>query len=463
MKKLLHFSGLEKYINTKHYYNIVLSWNLNNADNFYEKINNKKIIFVSKIWDKNKKRIKNKVIKIRKQILKGLCRELNKINKINYSFKAWEILLEPWLSIYIESNYFKWILIEEIYKSYPEFKYLKININKDLPEFDTLQYTEKCFDDDLNNHLTFQKILSFKKLDKHRKIINKKKIYKFNKKFFCRNVKHNIFFLIYEKLIHKLSLNKVLIHIRTKKINFLNLCFRLKTFPFKGTQLFDRRLLINIFNTSKYSLIERKKINIPKTKLKNFDNYIFEQIKFDLPLCIIEDFHKIKNLHKDYLQNISLVLTDTIHRYNTIFKSWLAEKKNFKKDFKIITSDHGGIYGNGLRSYSYDKNIADINIKFRKTISDNQISLPSLFLNKESYSHRKENKILIIGHDTSKYPRNFFTGPISEQIMFQYKHVKRFIKNFKNKSNKEVFIRPYLINNGWKLTELYQKTVGKKK
>ena len=105
------------------------------------------------------------------------------------------------------------------------------------------------------------------------------------------------------------------------------MCFRLKTFPFKGTQLFDRRLLINIFNTSKYSLIERKKINIPKTKLKNFDNYIFEQIKFDLPLCIIEDFHKIKNLHKDYLQNISLVLTDTIHRYNTIFKSWLAEKK----------------------------------------------------------------------------------------------------------------------------------------
>ena len=92
------------------------------------------------------------------------------------------------------------------------------------------------------------------------------------------------------------------------------MCFRLKTFPFKGTQLFDRRLLINIFNTSKYSLIERKKINIPKTKLKNFDNYIFEQIKFDLPLCIIEDFHKIKNLHKDYLQNISLVLTDTIHR-----------------------------------------------------------------------------------------------------------------------------------------------------
>ena len=141
----------------------------------------------------------------------------------------------------------------------------------------------------------------------------------------------------------------------------------------------------------------------------------------------------------------------------------MVSREKILKDFKIITSDHGGIYGNGLRSYSYDKNIADINIKFRKTISKNQISLPSLFLNKESYSHRKENKILIIGHDTSNYPRNFFTGPISEQIMFQYKQVKRFIKNFKNKSNKEVFIRPYLINNGWKLTELYQKIVGKKK
>ena len=36
-------------------------------------------------------------------------------------------------------------ITKEIYKSYPEFKYLEININKDLPEFDTLQYNEKCF------------------------------------------------------------------------------------------------------------------------------------------------------------------------------------------------------------------------------------------------------------------------------------------------------------------------------
>ena len=69
---------------------LFLSWNLSN--NYFKNYKRKEIFQVAEIWQKNKFNIKNKVFFVKKKILSQLCKELNYLNKINYSIKEWEIL-----------------------------------------------------------------------------------------------------------------------------------------------------------------------------------------------------------------------------------------------------------------------------------------------------------------------------------------------------------------------------------
>jgi putative transferase (TIGR04331 family) len=456
MKVFLHISGLEKNINCKKYNNIILSWNLNVINNYCKYYSNKEVFLISNTWEKHKFKFKKKINNIRKILLDRLYKELNIVNKIEYSKNEWEILLEPWINIYLETNYFKWLLLESLQKKYKNFSYLKIISSNQKPFFDTKQYIENCFNNDIFNHLAFQEMLEFKYKNKNDKIeLNKN--FTFKEKFHYKKFKSNFFILLYEKIISRLKISKVLVHLRTSKTNSIKINFGLKNFPFKGIQIFERNRLYNIFMKSKYYTSIRKKINLNEGNSNNFSNYILKRAKFDLPRCFLEDFHNINKLHDKKIENINLVITDTIHRYNTIFKSWLAYKKNKNKNFKIVISDHGGIYGNSQRSYKYDENISNINFKFQKSLNKKQISLPSLFLEKKNFNIKRKSNILIICHDTTKYPKYFLTGPICEQIIFQYEQVKLFVKNFSKYSTNKIFIRPYLIHNGWKLNERYQK------
>ena len=90
-----------------------------------------------------------------------------------------------------------------------------------------------------------------------------------------------------------------------------------------------------------------------------------------------------------------------------------------------------------------------------------QISVPCLFLNKNNKNQK--DKILIICKDIPKYPRHFFNGPMSEEINFEYFQVKSFIKNLKKNMNEKIFVRPYMVHNGWNLYKKYQEIVGKNK
>ena len=84
--KLIHLSGLERYLKTSKNSNIILSWNLNN--DYFKHFKKKEIFYVSKVWQKIKFKVNNKVIKLIKKIHTQIKKQLNLINKINYSKKS---------------------------------------------------------------------------------------------------------------------------------------------------------------------------------------------------------------------------------------------------------------------------------------------------------------------------------------------------------------------------------------
>ena len=63
--KFIHFSGLENNLNCSKKDNVILSWNLSN--NYFKKYKRKEIFHVTEIWQKNKLKIKNKVLLLRKK------------------------------------------------------------------------------------------------------------------------------------------------------------------------------------------------------------------------------------------------------------------------------------------------------------------------------------------------------------------------------------------------------------
>ena len=459
--KIIHFSGLEKNLNCSKYNNVILSWNSDN--NYIKDFKNKEIFYVAKFWQKNLYKVKNKVINFKKRLFPNLCKELNLVNNINYSHKEWEILLEPWLNLYLETNYFRWLLINELTKIHKNFDYLEIKVRKRIPAFDTLQFNAFNYNDDVFNHLIFQDVLKFINKTKGKRTL-KKKIFKLQNQFIYKmytKIKNNFFLILYEKIISNIFQIKTLINLRTRKINFIKICLKLKILPFKGLSVFDRNNLIKI--TKKENFNKKKRLNLKFTLKSNgkFENYIFEKIKNDIPRIFIENFNDIKKIHQNELSQTNVVVSDAIHEYNPIFKSWLAAKKNSNKNFKIITADHGGLYGSSKRIYNYNYSISSIDLKYQKNTLKKQISVPCLFLNKNNKNQK--DKILIICKDIPKYPRHFFNGPMSEEINFEYFQVKSFIKNLEKRMNEKIFVRPYMVHNGWNLYKKYQEIVGKNK
>ena len=95
-------------------------------------------------------------------------------------------------------------------------------------------------------------------------------------------IKNNFFLILYEKIISNIFQIKTLINLRTRKINFIKICLKLKILPFKGLSVFDRNNLIKI--TKKENFNKKKRLNLKFTLKSNgkFENYIFEKIKNDI-------------------------------------------------------------------------------------------------------------------------------------------------------------------------------------
>ena len=149
-----------------------------------------------------------------------------------------------------------------------------------------------------------------------------------------------------------------------------------------------------------------------------------------------------------------------MHKFNPIFKSWLASKKNLNKNFKIIFADHGVIYGES-DIFNYNQSLSSKYFINRKSVLQNEVSLPCLFLNK--YKGNFKKKILLICRDTTKYPKNLFSGPICEEMNFQTQQVNKLLNNLSNRIKDNFFIRPYMAQRGWFNLKYYEKKLGQEK
>ena len=189
-------------------------------------------------------------------------------------------------------------------------------------------------------------------------------------------------------------------------------------------------------------------------KSDDFENFLSENFCRDIPQCLIEKFEDIKKLTQKILIRPKIILSDINHKNNTIFKFWIMDC--LKENTKLITTDHGGIYGNGMRAIHFDEEISDTSLKWHKPMRKTNFQLPVMHLLRfENYriKYQKRDKLLIICHDASKYPKHFSVGPIANQTLRQLYFIKNLNNNLDTSIIKKQFIRPYFADNGWRINE----------
>jgi len=78
--------------------------------------NKDQVIFIDEeIYDDSEiKRQHEEVSSLYVNILELLCEQLNTIHNVNYSCRGWEIIIGPWLKLYIDVLYFRWKILENV-------------------------------------------------------------------------------------------------------------------------------------------------------------------------------------------------------------------------------------------------------------------------------------------------------------------------------------------------------------
>jgi putative transferase (TIGR04331 family) len=305
------------------------------VDNIYKHNNNKKIfVNLSYHWEIKSKRNKDYkyLFKLYNCFLKKLSKELNVCHGLNYSLRAWEVILFKWLWTYLVFVFDRWEQIKKASNNRKLTTKIIVYKSKDFIPYDSYQFPSLMVYSLEWNHWVSSKIIIFLKKIKYKFLRNSS----FNRKAFikkklCNNNKNYLY------LTNIFSSKKLYLQAAyfPKKI-LIKILIYFKQLRFKKVEYFN--------NNSNYDIRLRKKLFFLNSKDK-FANFAFSFMKYNIPKTFIEDFNEILNiLNSSYLpKNPKNILTSIEHNYNDLFKIYTAEK--IMQGSKLLIMQHGGAYG----------------------------------------------------------------------------------------------------------------------
>ena len=277
------------------------------------------------------------------KILAELTQTLNKLHKINFSERAWNIILGTWLNEYIQIFYKIYYQLDYINKNYNFDKIYTIDFKKfdfsveDTHSFRVANATDEWF------YLLNSKLLDYFLKDK-KKIYSspsinsyKKNLYK-DKKNFLNKIKY--IFRIKNFLLKKISNYDTDAFISDTALPFRyekTLQLKINKIPLDWKE-------INInYDPTNFSL--RSKISFYKNdNFTDLENFLRINIHEFLPKFSLENFAEIKRIAESnfYPRNPKFIFTSYLYAYDECFKIYAALQ--VEKNTKYNIGQHGQNY-----------------------------------------------------------------------------------------------------------------------
>ena len=449
---------------------------------FEQNFKGRKFKIFDSIWENNKnlKEFRSYLISLHSKLINKLSSDLNSIHKTNYSLRLWKILIDPWLIIYLEAMYTRWETINKILKKKENLNYIYLNElkNFDAP-FDVNDFIYYLSASDIYNQFLFQKIINFfikNKKNEYLKLIysNKQIKIKENLNFAIKVKKTNYLYKFINFGLNYLSKkNKFCLEINNLGFNLWLLNLRMKQIPHRNCFASINENYNKLIETTNTSNLEiRKKISFDIDIKNDFENFLSINFQNDVPKYLIENFYKIKSLIKTISHEPKIIVSDSKHNQDTLFKFWIVNR--LKNGSKLLTTDHGGSFTSLGVPIHYEEEISDLAIRWHKPVIKNNIQLPALRLinSKKRTTNKSHRKYLLtIGFDNSKYPYHIFICPSSGQALYQIKYLSSFYENLHLNLKDNFLFKPYPAkswywkNNyiGWNFEKRFENIFPKKK
>ena len=428
----IKFENNEKLIVIENYYK-----------DFYQKKNIKNDISIVKpfLLNKSKKILTfKKCENIYSNILKDISKSLNKLHKVNFNTRSWEIIFGNWLRFFVWACFERYKNLEFILR---QNNIKKIYFLRDKKYSSTANQESDMYyssiDDKWNSNLYFE-IFNYLSINKNKDIkvltqnfySNSEEDFLFKKKdnskvnFYKKFLK---FFSIFQSENDGIILTTYLSPIYEKIFEILF---------FQAPRHWDFEKIV----FKKFDSLLRSKIDISRGKKKNIENFIRKNVQNFLPKSLIESFSNILEMSKKagFPKNPKFIFTSNDFEGNEIFKFYTANLL-MKKKIPYIIGQHGNTYFTDLRvdKYRSEFNFSD---KFFTYGYSKSTKFKGLFnfssYGRKKYKSQKKKKLLIIVS-----PLEFRAFPFSNtaEIELGFTNVLDILQSVNKKISKNTTIR----------------------
>ena len=406
----------------------------------------------------------NYLNKFYEELLSKLSQKLNQIHNVENTKSYWRIVIGPWLLVYISVLFDRWeninaafALEENLLTTIPDKK-----VMRSIP-FDYNNSLDLMGYDDDWNYLLYCDILLFKNnsnIQFVREVFNPsarpgKRINQLTVKKILRFCGHLCDSFL-NKLWYRRQYKFVLYKSYMPPISSLKIAFRQLQFPRIFAE-FDVPV-----NYSDEVWASRLKSDWA-CATNDFENFVFQQILYDIPKAYMEDYSTIQGLLRcgNFPVRPELIMTANAHFYNEIFKIWAAEMLN--SGSKLVISAHGGAMRAKHEVFRHEEKICDHKVTWCKPYHDKHVQLsPTKVVKKNNYPVKGDN-VTLIGCEFPRYSYRCQSLPMSSLVLEDFNQKVEFIR-FLNKfklPDLRFQIRPYP-DRGWCLKDRYIDMFGSK-
>jgi putative transferase (TIGR04331 family) len=396
---------------------------------------------------------------IHNKLLIELSGKLNVIFNLNFSTRAWQIILDPWLLTHISVIWDRWESINKL-SSEVKYKTISLKYNKSSTNiFDYNNYIENILKHEWN-HIEFIRIIKHSFCDKF-EIINSNKEVRICKKstksnfisthlvlkifdYFSFLIKKNNKYLFFTSYFSVFNLFKLNLKLRQLPKFYYNI------FKWPNNDLFQNNFIIN------KELRNSLKISLTSTNL--YESYLYKYIFNDIPIIYLEGFPELLRSVEKINLNPDVIFSANAHWDNEIFKTWTAMM--IMKGKKFITMEHGGGIHQTMNCMNFEEDIADYRTMWVNPYHSKHIKLPP---NKILPKIKSTKKYLsIIGFENTIYNYRVEASPKGSQIKDHTEIIFKLYSKIDLKIKQFLKIHPYK-NLGYNTRELYINELGNNK
>ena len=424
----------------------------------------RKYVLVHHHWDDRTKlkRDYDYLQSLHKSILNNLSLALNEYHQVEQPTRYWQMIVDPWLLIYIAVIFDRWECLRVAFEEHAQFETKEV---QRLPEYEPpCDYSDfiNQIAGDLWNYRLFLDIIRYRYSDRcliqktqissegrapessRPKLVRRslaKTVGRYLDGIMCKVFSGNsaLFFMSYFPLPSLLRLNLTLRQVP---------CLYLKEFEWLPE------------NDIPSDALPRERITLAGPAENAFESYLARRLVMDIPRAYIEDYSTIIKKVSRMPFKPRAIFSANPHWHNELFKIYSAEQIH-NRGVKFVTMTHGGAIPPQFGLMHFEEDIADIMTTWAIPHHPKHVQLPPNRLVGWKMQSSREY-CAVLGLELPRY--SWFAGsfPITGQVLTHYHQVCELYRSLNNDVQRSFRVRPYN-DMGWNTKQRFIDALGAEK